>query len=49
MNVALQSSAHVEGDIHHISFAVEEGAEFDGRCWRLSSPAELELDLDSHG
>src|SRR5262249_2127810 len=34
MTVALQSSARVEGDIHHMSLAIEEGAEFDGRCRR---------------
>ena len=31
MTVALQASARVEGDIHHMSLAIEEGAEFDGR------------------
>src|SRR5262249_6424815 len=36
--VALKHSAHVEGDIHHTSLAIEEGAEFDGRCRLLSSP-----------
>jgi cytoskeletal protein CcmA (bactofilin family) len=30
--VALQSSSKVEGDIHHMSLAIEQGAEFDGRC-----------------
>ena len=34
MTVALQSSAAVEGDIHHMSLAIEQGAEFDGRCRR---------------
>ena len=30
--VALMSSAHVEGDIHHNSLAIETGAELIGRC-----------------
>jgi cytoskeletal protein CcmA (bactofilin family) len=34
--VALLASAHVEGDIQHTSLAIEEGAEFVGRC-RLSA------------
>jgi len=46
MTVALQSSARVEGDIHHMSLSIEQGAEFDGRCRRPANPAELQLDLD---
>jgi cytoskeletal protein CcmA (bactofilin family) len=46
MTVALQSSARVEGDIHHMSLSIEQGAEFDGRCRRPASPSELQLDLD---
>jgi len=30
--VALLSTAHVEGDIHHASLAIDAGAEFAGRC-----------------
>ena len=30
-DILLMSSAHVEGDIHHTSLAIETGAEFDGR------------------
>jgi cytoskeletal protein CcmA (bactofilin family) len=44
-SVALQSSARVEGDIHHMSLAIERGAEFDGRCRRPADAAELQLDL----
>ena len=43
--VALQTSARVEGDIHHMSLAIEQGAEFDGRCRRPQDPSELKLDL----
>ena len=46
MTVALQSSARVEGDIHHMSLAIEQGAEFDGRCRRPQDASELKLDLD---
>jgi cytoskeletal protein CcmA (bactofilin family) len=41
--VALQASSRVEGDIHHMSLAIEQGAEFDGRCRRPSDPSELNL------
>jgi cytoskeletal protein CcmA (bactofilin family) len=46
MSVALQPSARVEGDIHHMSLTIEQGAEFDGRCRRPSDASELRLDLD---
>lgn len=42
--VALQASSKVTGDVHHISLAIEQGAEFDGRCKRLADVAELNLD-----
>lgn len=47
VTVALQSSSRVEGDIHHMSLAIEQGAEFDGRCKRPANQAELNLDLES--
>jgi cytoskeletal protein CcmA (bactofilin family) len=43
--VTLQSSSHVEGDIHHISLAIEQGAEFDGRCRRAADAKGLTVDL----
>ena len=46
MTVSLQSSARVEGDIHHMSLTIEEGAEFDGRCRRPSNASELRVDMD---
>jgi cytoskeletal protein CcmA (bactofilin family) len=49
MTVALQSSARVEGDIHHMSLAIEQGAEFDGRCRRPQDASELKLDLQGMG
>jgi cytoskeletal protein CcmA (bactofilin family) len=46
VTVTLQSSARVEGDIHHMSLAIEQGAEFDGRCRRPSDVSELNLAVD---
>jgi len=46
MTVALQASARVQGDIHHMSLAIEEGAEFDGTCRRPANSKELQPDLD---
>jgi hypothetical protein len=31
----------VDGDIHHMSFAIEQGAEFEGRSRRAKSEADL--------
>jgi cytoskeletal protein CcmA (bactofilin family) len=45
--VTLQSSSKVEGDIHHMQLAIEQGAEFDGRCRRPSSLSELNLNLEA--
>ena len=45
VTVTLQSSSHVEGDINHMSLAIEQGAEFDGRCRRSADPSELKVDL----
>jgi len=47
-SVALKSSAHVEGDIHHTSLAIEKGAAFDGRCRLVPgspSPAAENLEV----
>ena len=45
--VTLQSSARVEGDIHHMQLAIEQGAEFDGRCRRPNNASELNLNLEA--
>jgi cytoskeletal protein CcmA (bactofilin family) len=45
--VTLQASARVEGDIHHMQLAIEQGAEFDGRVRRPSSASELNLNLEA--
>jgi cytoskeletal protein CcmA (bactofilin family) len=39
--VALQASSQVDGDIHHMSFAIEQGAHFEGRSRRAKSEADL--------
>ena len=39
--VALQASSQVEGDIHHMSFAIEQGAHFEGRSRRAKSAEDL--------
>ena len=44
--VALQASSKVEGDIHHMSFAVEQGAHFDGRSRRAKSESDLVAVVD---
>jgi len=46
MTVTLQASSRVEGDIHHMSLSIEQGAEFDGRCRRPADASELNLELD---
>src|SRR5580765_3147493 len=47
VTVTLQSSSRVEGDIHHMSLAIEQGAEFDGRCRRPAAASELNLNLET--
>jgi cytoskeletal protein CcmA (bactofilin family) len=47
VTVALQASSKVEGDIHHMSLAIEQGAEFDGRCRRPADANELNLNLEA--
>jgi hypothetical protein len=39
--VALQSSCHVESDVHHMSLAIEQGAHFHGNSRRAKSEADL--------
>jgi cytoskeletal protein CcmA (bactofilin family) len=36
--VMLQASSHVEGDVHHQSFAIEQGAFFEGKSRRTDDP-----------
>ena len=46
LKVALQSSARVEGDVHHQQLTVEEGAQLDGRVRRPQDVTELHPNLD---
>jgi cytoskeletal protein CcmA (bactofilin family) len=39
--VALQSTCHVESDVHHMSLSIEQGAHFHGRSRRAKSEADL--------
>ena len=45
--VTLQSSSNVQGDLHHMSLAIEQGAMFEGRCRRPADASELRPDLDA--
>jgi cytoskeletal protein CcmA (bactofilin family) len=43
LRITLQAQSHVEGDIFHQTFALEQGAHFDGRSRRSDNPlAEVE-------
>lgn len=45
VNVTLQSTARVEGDVHHHKLGVEQGAHLDGRVRRPTDTTELQPDL----
>ena len=38
LRVTLQNNCHVEGDIHHQSLAIEQGAYFEGKSRRTDEP-----------
>ena len=40
-SVVLQASSNVDGDVHHMSIAIEQGALFDGRSRRAANESEL--------
>jgi cytoskeletal protein CcmA (bactofilin family) len=40
-HVALQATSEVQGDVHHMSFAIEQGAVFEGRSRRAADEAAL--------
>jgi cytoskeletal protein CcmA (bactofilin family) len=44
--VALQASSHVEGVVHHMSLAIEQGAMFEGRSRRAATEADLNSVMD---
>jgi cytoskeletal protein CcmA (bactofilin family) len=47
--VQLNHAATVEGDIHHQTLVMKEGANFDGRVRRPQDPADLAPKLDAAG
>jgi len=47
--VALQASSQVDGDIHHMSFAIEQGAHFEGRSRRAKSADDLIAVVEGRG
>ena len=47
--VALQASSNVDGDIHHMSLLIEQGAMFDGRSRRAASEADLNAIAEGKG
>jgi len=47
--VALQASSKVDGDVHHMSFAIEQGAHFEGRSRRAKDESDLVAVLDGRG
>jgi cytoskeletal protein CcmA (bactofilin family) len=47
--VALQASSHVDGDVHHMSFAIEMGAEFEGRSRRARNEGDLVAVIEGRG
>ncbi len=47
VDVKLTASSVVEGDLYHQSFALEQGASFEGRSKRASGRDEVVPDLDA--
>jgi cytoskeletal protein CcmA (bactofilin family) len=45
VSIALQSSCHVEADIHHMSLAIEQGAHFHGHSSRVRNEADLNASI----
>jgi cytoskeletal protein CcmA (bactofilin family) len=41
INATLQSTAHVEGDIHHQSLKLEHGGFFEGKSMRSDEPVSI--------
>jgi cytoskeletal protein CcmA (bactofilin family) len=47
--VALQASSNVEGDVHHMSLVIEQGAVFEGRSRRAASEQDLNMVVEGKG
>src|SRR5262245_8752960 len=48
-NVALQASSEVQGDVHHMSLAIEQGAVFEGRSRRAADESALNSVMEGKG
>src|SRR5262249_55893702 len=48
-SVMLQACSAVQGDVHHMSFAIEQGAMFDGRSRRAADEAALNSVAEGKG
>lgn len=48
LRVTLQAQSHVEGDIHHQSLAIEQGAYFEGKSRRSDNPLAAESASSAH-
>ena len=46
-SITLQASSNVEGDVHHMSLAVEQGAKFEGRSRHAANESELNAVMDA--
>ena len=44
--VVLQATSRVEGDVHHVSLAIERGAVFEGRSYRATNESQLNSVVD---
>lgn len=44
--ITLRGSSNVEGDVHHMSLAVEQGAKFEGRSRHAANESELNAVMD---
>src|SRR5262245_16571156 len=47
--VNLQSTYEVDGDVHHMVFAIEQGAVFEGRSRRAANEADLNAVIEAKG
>ena len=45
--ITLQASSNAEGDVHHMSLAVERGAKFEGRSRRAANESELDAIMEA--
>lgn len=47
--VLLQNSSHVEGDVYHLTLAIEQGAFFEGKSRRTEDPTAGMGRFEPHG